>query len=493
MDRWSRGATRERLFRQALTGNRQALDDLCRLALYRSDPAALEHVRSLVGPVQADVLREWPELIARFSGDPSWHRELEQFFLTASWPEGVAPPPLRSQDPGRAAAYRLLTGQEFDPDWLQSFACQATPVVRARMLARLRALGLAHLLSERLRWQKLEPWQALQQCSPGGAAELLARAEAPDEDGQRWLERLRAALPDEPLQLDYPRPFRVARRRWQRRVPWCGYVGDRLVVWERPGQLWLWEHPREPRRFGGEHPVRGFCPVPGGLVAYHGDGVLRRWDLSERVWERKGMRAYRVRLRSSPDGRLVLLLSLHDGLEVFRAEDGQLLFQDRLNLHDGHFSPDGTHVLVRTRREHVFYRVGEGRREMLEPEEYGLEAPEHPGWIDRGPGRIELLRGGRAVTLGSSRSFSLSASGDFAAVPRRGYAIDLYELRGPAREVIFRHEPYPVAHTPDERFARLLWQFQHRHQVEIEPARVGLETDIELEEGQGGTRSRTHD
>lgn len=488
MGRWTREYSLEKLYVRALGNELEAVDALCRMALYR-DARALDRVRALPGPAQLRVAREWSELIPHLTGDPRWKDTLAEAFLTGPWPERAAPPPPGNREPGAMAAYHLLTGQEFDPDWLKRFAGQATAVVRARMLARLRPLGLAHLVAARLRWQTLEPWEALQQCPPGGAAELLARAEAPDEEGRRWLERLRQALPGRELHLDYPRPFRVARRRWQRRVPWCGFVGESLLLWERPGQLWLWDHPADPRRIAGEHPVSrlGFCRVPGGLVAFHGDGFLRRWDLPSTLrWERKGMRAYRVRLRASPDGRLVLLVSLHYGLEVLRAEDGQPVLQERLNVYDGHFSPDGQHVEARTRDEHVYYNHG-----MTASEESGLEPP---GFVDRGPGRIELLRGSRTVLLGSpSEGFSLSPSGRSAAVPRRGYAVDLYELRGAAREAVFREEPYPVAHTPDERFARLLWQFQHRHQVEVEDVRAGLQTDIELEEGEVGTRSRPHD
>lgn len=460
-------------------------------------------VGELIGPTQGVVLQNWPELIGHLAANPRWHQALEVVFLTGAWPEGVAPPPLQRShdDPAAVAAYRLFTGKEFDPDWIARHYRQVGMAARTRILARLRALGMAHILAGQHSWETLiaeadsrTAWESLGQSPPGWAPALLDRVvdlELPPDE-RAWLERLRSARPLGPLELDYPSPQKIAQQRWPGSIKWLAFHGERLVLWESPDKLWFWDPPDDPRRLAGELPILRSCfgPVPGGVIVHHPDRKLRRWDFGTRgvVWERHGTNAVWPSVHTSPDGSYLVLGSRGVGFRVLRCDTGQSLFSARVRFENGFISADNWLYI----REPWTTPAGFGRYQLPDRQRHPLSSAqwyqaraEHKRLstdsrlIDRGRGRLEVAQKDRLVLVGGHPDrVALSESARLLAVRRRD--VRLYALRGEARERRFRREPYPDPKTPDERFAQLLWQFQNRHQVEIEDARAGSATDIQI-------------
>ncbi len=437
---------------------------------------AVGWLRGGTGSIQPQVLRDWPELIPDLLDAPLWRESLEREFLYGAWRDGLAAPMLLSSEPGEVAVYRLLTGQEFEAEWVEPHYRRVGVAARTRILARMRALGLAHLLTGRHDWERETPLQALQSCPPGWARELLERLEESDP----WLDRLRAAAPGRPLRLDYPRPQRAFRHRWRQQVRWCAFAGERLVVWERPGQLWLWEPGRDPRKLGGEHPVRRDCHalVPHALIALHRDGMLRRWELPGGTlsWEQRALRGFDHRLRATLDGRQVLVGAIGRGFEVVEAENGSVTRTQSCTFQFGFIQPDG--IYVRDPHGLTLYGLNPHRTGPLRFELAMRKATPESPFVDRGRGRLELPRAGRPVALGGHPDgVALSASGELLAVRRRGIFVNVYRLSGEGRDRPLR---YDDPRTPDEHFATLLWEYQHRHQIELDDHRPPSENDIEL-------------
>lgn len=248
---------------RARRGDRVALDALCRRCLGHDLPTvrrtARDSIQLLPAPLQREVLRLWPELASLFLGESTWQWSLERQFLLEAWPEGVPAPPLRSRSPAEVAAYRLLTGQEADPDWVLRHFPKASSAGRRRLLACLRKLGLGHLVGQG--WEELPPERALAVAPCGWVPELLNRI----PPGDPLLDRLRSAVPEGDLWLEYPRPVRQAARTFPQSVGWLAFLGELLALWDESGQLWLWSGVEEPRRLApdalppGRWPCRPHC------------------------------------------------------------------------------------------------------------------------------------------------------------------------------------------------------------------------------------------
>ncbi|GMU58190.1 MAG: hypothetical protein AMXMBFR33_73360 [Candidatus Xenobia bacterium] len=261
---------------RARRGDRVALDALCRRCVEHDLPAvrrsARESLQHLPASLQRETLRLCPELAPLFLGESTWQWALERQFLLEAWPAGVPAPPLRSRSPAEVAAYRLLTGQEADPDWVLRHFPKASPAGRGRLLARLRKLGMGHLVGQG--WDEFPPEQALAVAPCGWVPELLRRI----PPGDPWLDRLRSSLPEGELWLEYPRPVRQASRRFPHSIGWLAFLGELLALWDESGQLWLWSGVEEPRRLAPDAPAARPAALPTALFALHQDRKARLWS-----------------------------------------------------------------------------------------------------------------------------------------------------------------------------------------------------------------------
>lgn len=447
---------------RAEKGDQTSLDALCRRGLQHHS-GALERLRFLSPPLQRQALRLCPELASLFLHQSEWQWALERQFLLEAWPDGVNAPPLRSRNRVEVAAYRLLTGQETDPDWVLKHFPKATPAGRSRLLARLRVLGLGHLVGQG--WEELTPEQALLRAPSGRAPELLERI----PPGDPWLDRLRSLIPEGELRLQYPRPVRQSTRRFQHPIGWLAFLEDLLALWDEAGQLWLWDGLEEPRRLAPDLPATRPVALATAIFALHKDRRARLWIGPRLAWEQPVSRGLQ-RVSASVDERF-LLVSGPGGFELFDL-GGQRLLSGRGPAHG--FGAEG-HLVTEGRT----YRLPD-----LEPVSavVPLARAGDPRLLPRARGQVRLVLPGRTLKLsGGVATTALDAAGQRLALVRRASSVHLFRLAGDGRDLESRVDWYPHPATPHERFVHLLWRYQHRYEVVVEDPRPQLEHDIELQ------------
>ncbi len=450
------------LANRARRGDLVALDALCRRCL-EPDRTAREHVQLMPAPLQREALRLCPELASLFLRQGEWQWALERQFLLEAWPDSLSAPPLRSSNPAEVAAYRLLTGQDADPEWVLKHYPNASPAGRSRLLARLRQLGLGHLLGQG--WDELPPEQALARAPCGWGAELLGRI----PPGDPGLDSLRSLVPEGKLRLDYPRPVRQASRRLQHPIGWLAFVGDLLALWDESGQLWLWDALEEPRRLAPDRPSVRPVALATAIFALHSDRQARLWT-PQLAWEQPVSRGLE-RVSASSDGRF-LLVSGPAGFELFDL-GGQRLLSGKGPAHG--FGASGELVT-----EGRTYRLP-GLEPLDSPVQ--LARSGDPRVLARSPRKALLVLPGRNLTVGGAAgNMALDETARRLAVVRWRMRVDLYHLAGDGRDLAARVDWYPHPATPHERFAHLLWRYQRRYEVEVEDPRPQLEHDIELQD-----------